>query len=122
MPRAISLLVFPSRLFPAHWALFVPSLESPGSGTFLNARGNSLSGFTIEIEREYVLADAPMHKMVLLGEVADDFIVDFDGLGEVQGARNCLEEVVLSVGALGGSLRKVAVEGVEEVRALRCES
>jgi hypothetical protein len=119
MPRAISLLVFPSRLFPAHWALFVPSLESPGSGTFLNARGNSLSGFTIEIEREYVLVDAPMHKMVLLGEVADKFVVDFDGLGEGQGARNRLEEMVLSVGAPTGSLRIVS-EGMGEACLSRC--
>jgi hypothetical protein len=62
-----------------------------------------------------------MHKMVLLGEVADDFVVDFDGLGEFQRARNCLEEVALSVRASGGSLRKVAVGEVEEVCTLRCE-
>jgi hypothetical protein len=80
-----------------------------------------LSGFAIEIERDYALADEPAHKTVLLGEVADKFVVDFDQVEEYKGARNCLEQMVLSVGAPGDSLRKVALEEVDEVRTLRCE-
>jgi hypothetical protein len=74
MPPSISLLVFPSRLFPAHWTLFIPSPSSPNTGTLLNARGTALSGFTIEFERNYSLADAPAHKMILLGEGAEEFV------------------------------------------------
>jgi hypothetical protein len=113
MPRPISLLIFPSRLFPAHWALFVPSLTSCDTGTLLNARGNSLSGFTIEIERDYALAEAPAHQSVLLSKVADEFIADSDEVGKDEGARTHVEEAVLSVGAPMGSLRGVS-EGMGE--------
>jgi hypothetical protein len=110
MPPSISLLVFPSRLFPAHWALFIPSPSSPNTGTLLNARGTALSGFTIEFESNYSLADAPAHKRILLGEVAEEFVETYQGKreGEDIVAKNYVEEVVLSVGAPGGSLRNVS--------------
>jgi hypothetical protein len=79
-----------------------------------------LSGFAIETERNYILADAPVHKVVLLGEVADAFVVDFDQSEEYKGARNYVEEMALSVGAPEGSLRNVS-EVLNKVCVSRCE-
>jgi hypothetical protein len=79
-------------------------------------RGNSLSGFIIEIERNYCPADASPHQIVSLGEVADEFVVDFKGRVEGERARSNMEEVVLSVRAPTGSLRNVS-EGMGEVCA-----
>jgi hypothetical protein len=109
MAPSISLLVFPSRLFPAHWALFIPSSSSPSTRTLLNARDTALSGFTIELERNYPLADALAHRLISLGEVDDKDLSDFGyGEGEDSVARNYVEEVALSVTAPEESLRNVS--------------
>jgi hypothetical protein len=91
-----------------------------GTVNLLNVRGNSLSGFTVEIERNYALAEAPTHQSVLLSEVADEIIIDFDEVGKGEGARTYVEEAVLSVGAPMGSLRNIS-EGMGEVSVWICE-
>jgi hypothetical protein len=99
---------------PRALALFIPSSTALGAGALLNVRGNSLSGSIIETQRNDRLADASPHQMVSLGEVADEFVVDFDGRVEGERARSNMEEVVLSVRAPAGSLRNVS-EGRGEV-------
>jgi hypothetical protein len=45
-------------------------------------RGTALSGFTIKFESNYSLADAPAHKMIVLGEVGEEFVGTYQGKRE----------------------------------------
>ncbi|KDN48240.1 hypothetical protein RSAG8_02832, partial [Rhizoctonia solani AG-8 WAC10335] len=56
--RSIYILIFHSRIFPAHWALWIPSPSQPKIGKIINAVGDPSSGFVREIERQFNLANA----------------------------------------------------------------
>ncbi|KAK3694173.1 hypothetical protein B0T22DRAFT_437276 [Podospora appendiculata] len=43
----------PSRLFPAHWAMWVPSADDEHIGTLVQVIGDPLNGFVHEFERGY---------------------------------------------------------------------
>ena len=117
MPRTISLVVFNSPLFPAHWGLWIPHLSSDlqGTGTYLNATGDAAIGFTVEIERNYkVGADGWRYQPLPLGDAADEHVTDtqVDGSWSVDKiARDRLEEVVLGVEPPGPSLVATSGEG-----------
>lgn len=117
MPRTISLVVFNSPLFPAHWGLWIPHLSSDlhGTGTYLNATGDAAIGFTVEIERNYkVGADGRRYQLLPLGDVADEHVTDTQGDGSWSVdkiARDRLEEVVLGVEPPGPSLVATSGEG-----------
>ena len=60
----LHLAIWPSRVFPAHWAIFVPTEHAPvegGSptamiGTILDVEGDPLHGFTHRVRPNYDLA------------------------------------------------------------------
>ncbi|GAB1732855.1 hypothetical protein NU195Hw_Modified_445t1 [Hortaea werneckii] len=57
--RTLQVLVPPSRLFAAHWSLFLPDLnngdpkQEPSTGTRIHVVGDRLGGFRLEIVRGY---------------------------------------------------------------------
>ncbi|KAH6887602.1 hypothetical protein B0T10DRAFT_490074 [Thelonectria olida] len=110
MPRTIYLIVYNSRLFPAHWSFWIPSLSDPTIGKRIQATGNALTGFTVAFERNYdIEATNRAHELVALTEVDDIYIDDGDsckGGPESTDTRpiDRLEEVALSVPAPGPSL------------------
>jgi len=73
MCREIFLLITHSRLFPAHWALWVPnpSHPSPETGKIINVRGDAMTGFRHEFDRGTVLEPSAATSLVPLGEVKE---------------------------------------------------
>ncbi|KAH7336918.1 hypothetical protein B0J17DRAFT_718832 [Rhizoctonia solani] len=81
--RSIYILIFHSPIFPAHWALWIPSLTQPKIGKIINAVGDPSSGFVREIERHFNLADVSgsTSTVLLSGRVETKHIIDSDSLG-----------------------------------------
>jgi hypothetical protein len=59
MPRTVYLVVYNSPLFPAHWGLWIPQLDNPDVGKFIEAAGDAANGFDISFERNYDLGSTP---------------------------------------------------------------
>lgn len=119
MSRPVSILIFPSPLFPAHWSLFIPSIVTEAIGTRIHVHGNARSGFTHEFVRNYDIAPSTQgDKLVPLGWVDGRLLESNDGLGTSESAecnggltesrdvdaKNELERIALSVRAPGPSL------------------
>lgn len=118
MARTIYLIVYNSRLFPAHWAIWIPSQSDPDIGRIINAAGDVLTGFDITFERNYdITAETRPHQVISLGQVGDGDVIDVPGDGshrvesESQGdlvAWDSIEEAGLSTPAPVKSLRPVS--------------
>lgn len=108
MPRAIYLIVYNSRLFPAHWALWIPSLSEPDIGKRIHAEGDALTGFQIYFERNYdISTTARAHQAIPLAQVLDHYVVDVTGDGTCsrdQTAHDRIEQVALGIPPPGASL------------------
>lgn len=63
--RDIKLIVYSSPLFPAHWALFIPTAANPDVGKIIHATGDVLQGFEVEFKRGYNEADTKRRKEVI---------------------------------------------------------
>lgn len=117
MTRIVYLVVYNSRLFPAHWSLWIPSLNNPSIGKRLHTEGDAANGFEIIFERNYVLdATSRQHQSLPLAEIADRHLIDVDGDGSPSSdsiAHDNLEQVLLSVPAPGASL----ISNSSQVRA-----
>lgn len=121
MSRPISLLIFPSPLFPAHWSLFIPSPTptTKSIGTRIHVHGDARAGFAHEFVRGYDVSRSTLgDKLVPLGVVDEAVLAEGEGEGgqEYDGvqtetrdvdARNELERIALRVPAPGPSLNSV---------------
>jgi hypothetical protein len=97
--QPLQLIVYPSPLFAAHWALFLPSASDPKLGTRIHADGSPAIGFEVLIEEDYDLKECTQSWNVFeLGTV---------DVGGLMGA-------VRSVEAPGKSLRAVGDEGGQQ--------
>ncbi|KAF2705269.1 hypothetical protein K504DRAFT_440340 [Pleomassaria siparia CBS 279.74] len=68
--------VYHSRLFAAHWALFLPSLVNEQIGSRIHTDGSPATGFEVLFESEYDLRDCTQsYKMVELGVVEEEDLV-----------------------------------------------
>jgi hypothetical protein len=114
MPRTVYLVVYNSPLFPAHWGLWIPQLDNPDVGKFIEAAGDAANGFDISFERNYDLGSTPRaYRKLPLADVLDQYVVDVRGDGSQskdQTAHDCIEEVALSIPAPGRSLVSVAAQ------------
>jgi hypothetical protein len=78
MSRAVYLLIIHSNPFPAHWALWIPSLVDPKLGKHINVRGDSMTGFSHEFERRYALGDTVgTYSTILVGKVDERYLEVF---------------------------------------------
>ncbi|KAF2475492.1 uncharacterized protein BDR25DRAFT_279577 [Lindgomyces ingoldianus] len=71
-PQPLQLIIYPSPLFAAHWALFLPSPSDPNqkAGTRIHADGSPASGFEVIFESEYDLNDCTQsYRIINLGEI-----------------------------------------------------
>ncbi|OBT48080.1 hypothetical protein VE00_01021 [Pseudogymnoascus sp. WSF 3629] len=69
MSRPVYLIVYPSPLFPAHWALWLPFYTNGSEGTvgkYINIDGDPATGFTLEIIRSYDLMTESSKKSLIL--------------------------------------------------------
>ncbi|KAH9831419.1 uncharacterized protein C8Q71DRAFT_726909 [Rhodofomes roseus] len=102
-PRTIQLLVYNSRLFNAHWSIFVPRANDPNIGSVVG-------GFALEFVRNYdITTDSRPIQRIDLATVPEEHVKDTDGDEEViDGNANPidrLEEVIVTVPVPGPSLR-----------------
>lgn len=116
----LSLIIYHSPFFPAHWSLFVPHPQHPSIGKRIHVEGTVYAGFAHAVQRRYQL-DATGRKFsrIDLGELKGDRVVehvldadadgDGDGDGDEVGAAEVkpidkLEEIAFGVPAPGASL------------------
>lgn len=83
MPRQIYLLAFPVSKATkmnggrAHWAIFVPNIDSSTKGKVIQVTGNPFMGFKFEFKRNYDIEDdSRAHHMLPLALVDDTHIGD----------------------------------------------
>lgn len=110
MSRPVYLIVYKSRLFPAHWSFWIPTPDDETIGKRIQATGDALTGFVVAFERNYDIAKTSRpHELVSLDRVDSAHVNDGDavkGGPESTDAQpiDKLEEVALSVPAPGPSL------------------
>lgn len=108
MTRTVYLIIYNSPLFPAHWSLWIPSLDNAAIGKRLHAEGDASQGFRVVFKRNYVPEeDTRQYQKLLHAEVSDRHVVDVKGTGTQVSdstAHDDLERVLLSVPAPGPSL------------------
>lgn len=112
--RPIYLLSYNNRLFPAHWALWIPSQETNPTktiGKVIHVEGDSLNGFNHGFKKNYDLeTDERARELVFLGWADSANVVDGDndGLLVIDAvATDAFERCALEVPAPGPSLRAV---------------
>ncbi|GJE86816.1 hypothetical protein PsYK624_028990 [Phanerochaete sordida] len=125
--RPLKLIVTHSRLFRAHWALFVPHAGSETVGTKIHVTGTLAEGFAHEFQRDFDLeSDAKGCGIFLLGSVDDGVVADLRGEPvSAQGtssASNRLEEIALDVPAPGPSLRSSSSTDFKPIEVRDCQS
>ncbi|KAI0111285.1 hypothetical protein GGR51DRAFT_72408 [Nemania sp. FL0031] len=82
MSRTISLIIYKSPFFPAHWAMWVPSEANQDIGKRIHIEGDVANGFKLSFNRNYNIKEDSRKKEVLrLAEVGADLIADTPGNG-----------------------------------------
>ncbi|TDL30184.1 hypothetical protein BD410DRAFT_893314 [Rickenella mellea] len=78
MTRDVFLIVYRSPVFPAHWALWIPSVDNTNVGKIINVIGDASSGFEHEFVRNHDLEEESHRRndLVLLAKVNEEHIVD----------------------------------------------
>ncbi|KAI1295278.1 hypothetical protein F5Y03DRAFT_371858 [Xylaria venustula] len=108
MPRKIYLIVYKSPLFPAHWALWVPSKAKPNIGKRIHAEGDAATGFRLSFDRNYnITQDSRKYEVLTLAEIEQDLVLDTpgDGTNSVDAEpRDAVETVAAKVPPPGRSL------------------
>ncbi|EPS36706.1 hypothetical protein H072_9736 [Dactylellina haptotyla CBS 200.50] len=70
MTAKIYQVVYPNPLFKDHWALLIP--KEGLKGYYLEAAGDALNGFTVEIQEDYDVADtSSRYSCVALSDITD---------------------------------------------------
>ncbi|RDB28930.1 hypothetical protein Hypma_016124 [Hypsizygus marmoreus] len=105
--RDVYLLIYPSPLFAAHWALWLPNdnAAKEALGKVIQVTGNVATGFEHQFKRNYDLSDtARASTLLALGHIGGEHVVmngpEIDNI-----AIDTMEEKALSVEAPGPSLR-----------------
>ncbi|KAF9047144.1 hypothetical protein BDZ89DRAFT_1007296 [Hymenopellis radicata] len=122
--RQISLIVYHSPLFPAHWSLYIPSAADSGIGKIVHATGDARNGFVHELKRGYRPADDERaYSIIPIALVSSSHVVDVhsnSGLvvhtapdeDLLMLAVDDVERVLLSVPAPSKSLNSVDGSGI----------
>ncbi|KAI0534870.1 hypothetical protein GGR58DRAFT_480990 [Xylaria digitata] len=80
MSRTICLIVYKSPLFPAHWALWVPSEADPNIGKRIHAEGNAAAGFRLSFNRNYdVTTESRRYETLVVAKVGAGLLIDTPG-------------------------------------------
>ncbi|KAI0973578.1 hypothetical protein F4678DRAFT_425193 [Xylaria arbuscula] len=108
MSRTIYLIIYKSPLFPAHWALWVPSEANPNIGKRIHAEGDAATGFRLSFDRNYDITQDPRkYEILALAEIERDLLLDTpgDGANRVDAEpRDAVETVAAKVPPPGPSL------------------
>ncbi|KAM7219905.1 hypothetical protein V8F06_004760 [Rhypophila decipiens] len=115
MARSVYLLIYNSPLFPAHWAIWIPSEAKSTTGKLIHARGDARSGFDVTVDRNYDISQTGRkHEIIPLARVDDSNVVDSPsdaprtretGSAGTFSPQDKVEQIALRVPAPGPSLR-----------------
>ncbi|KAJ8119859.1 hypothetical protein O1611_g10516 [Lasiodiplodia mahajangana] len=99
-------------LFPAHWAMWVPSEADPHIGKRIHAEGDAATGFRLSFDRNYdIRLESRRYTTVTLAKVRADYVADTPGDG-VNSAdtepRDAVETVAAKIPPPGRSLVSAA--------------
>ncbi|KAK2753171.1 hypothetical protein FQN54_007997 [Arachnomyces sp. PD_36] len=84
MPRNIYLLVYHQTNRPAHWSLFIPTINKPMVGKRIHVIGSPFTGYKLEFKRNYDLEKTGRpNRKTLLATVDDEYVVDTDRDGGI---------------------------------------
>ena len=106
------LVVYHSRLFAAHWSIWIPNKGEgiEGKGKVIHVEGTVSQGFNHEFKRNYDMAMETRQKSILpLGSINACYIKNIhEPEGETQDsiATDAVEELALHIPAPGPSLRR----------------
>ncbi|KAB5547352.1 hypothetical protein GE09DRAFT_208882 [Coniochaeta sp. 2T2.1] len=129
MHRTLYVLVYPSRLFAAHWSFWIPYLDADGResdvGDRIHVTGDRLNGFQYEHLRHYnVREDERLPNSFPIGlldpasvEKGNGHDWGISGVAEEITPVNRFDKVCREVEAPGPSLNKVATTAVPNVTA-----
>ncbi|KAK3336317.1 hypothetical protein B0T19DRAFT_409129 [Cercophora scortea] len=109
----------PSRLFTAHWAMWVPSTDDEHIGTLIQVIGDPLNGFVHEFERGYRPQEDSRPPLLLeLGGAGENSVVPDGPMipGRDANAYNELERLALSIPAPTPSLKPAAAASVSQTK------
>ncbi|KAF2434037.1 hypothetical protein EJ08DRAFT_668629 [Tothia fuscella] len=116
MTRTIYLIVYNSRLLPAHWSLWVPTREDVSKGKRVHVKGDVANGFELALERNYSLEDESRAcQLIQLAQVDEKNVVDI--------AHDGIEEIALSIAPPGPSLIAPSNQGLRQrVQINNCQT
>lgn len=108
MPRPIYLVLFSNGPRPAHWSIFIPTLNSTGQqGKIIHVTGTTATGFLLEFKRNYDFAtEDRKYQIMPLVDVEERYVADTVGDGKMScdtTARDRLESVATVVKLPGPS-------------------
>lgn len=122
MYQPLYVLVYPSRLFAAHWSFWIPHLDASGqesdTGDRIHVTGDRLNGFQYEYVREYDVREDERRPnsfaigLISTASVSEKAEDDQDTLGvaaEKTDAFNSFDRACREVQAPGPSLNKVTL-------------
>lgn len=107
MLRVIFLAIFSNGARPAHFAIFIPTLDAEQVGKVIHVTGTTATGFFLEFKRNYDFRlEERKYQLIRLAEVNDRLISDTVGNGELAHdtiARDRLESIATVVPPPGRS-------------------
>ncbi|KAE8376677.1 hypothetical protein BDV26DRAFT_293910 [Aspergillus bertholletiae] len=108
MPRPIYLAIFSNGPRPAHWSIFIPTINSTNQqGKIIHVTGTTATGFFLEFKRNYDFStEDRKYQVVPLADVEERYIADTVGDGKLSRdttARDRLESVATVVKPPGPS-------------------
>ncbi|TGJ79164.1 hypothetical protein E0Z10_g9601 [Xylaria hypoxylon] len=82
MPKTVYLIIYKSPLFPAHWALWIPSEADPNIGKRIHAEGDAATGFRLSFDRNYdIRQESRKHETLVVAKVGAGHLIDTPGNG-----------------------------------------
>jgi hypothetical protein len=106
------LVVYHSRLFAAHWSIWIPrdGQSIQGRGKIIQVEGTAAQGFNHDFKRNYDMAMETRQKSIIpLGSIDAGYVKNIHGPDtetEDSTATDAVEEWALQVPAPGPSLRR----------------
>ncbi|KAI0448216.1 hypothetical protein F4803DRAFT_545740 [Xylaria telfairii] len=126
MIRTIYLIVYNSPLFPAHWAIWIPSQENLAIGKRIHVEGDAATGFQLSFDRNYdKTQDSRKHEIVVLAEVHAKHVVDTPGSGSNtvdREPKDGIESIAAKVAPPGPSLMSASRTRGTKVEIKNCQT
>ncbi|THH18703.1 hypothetical protein EW146_g2326 [Bondarzewia mesenterica] len=126
MTRTVYLAVFNSILFPAHWGLWIPTVEKPELGKMIQVNGDPLSGFQHDFERNCNIKDTKRtHTLFVLAEIEDRFVLDLPPNADnpqEPAAIDKIEQKAFAIPPPTKSLRSSANAAMKKVDIKNCQT